>query len=84
MVYFTLEERVFMVECHILTQSPNEVIRRFRERFPHRNTPTEVTVLKTTKVPPIWNQLQQEQGKFRSSPHNKNSRERATSPYFGN
>ena len=31
------------------------------------------------EVPPIWNNLQQEQGKFRSSPH-KNSRERATGP----
>ena len=45
MVQFTLEERDFMVECYILTRSPNEVIRQFRGRFPHRNTPTKVTVL---------------------------------------
>ena len=34
-----------MVACFILTRSPNEVIRQFRGRFPHRNTPTKVTVL---------------------------------------
>ena len=45
MVQFTLEERIFTVECYILTRSPNKVIRQFRERFPHRNTPTKVTVL---------------------------------------
>ena len=45
MVQFTLEERVFVVECYILTRSPNEVIRQFRGRFSHRNTPTKVTVL---------------------------------------
>ena len=45
MVQFTLEERDFMVECYILTRSPNEVIRQFLGRFPHRNTPTMVTVL---------------------------------------
>ena len=45
MLQFTLEERVFMVECYILTQSPNEVIRQFRGRFPHRNMPATVTVL---------------------------------------
>ena len=46
MVQFTLEERVFVVECYILTRSPNEVIQQFRKRFPHRNTPTKVAVLK--------------------------------------
>ena len=40
MVQFTKEERVFMVECYILTQSPNEVIRQFRGSFPFRNAPT--------------------------------------------
>ena len=34
-----------MVECYILTRSPNEVILQFRGRFPHRNPPTKVTVL---------------------------------------
>ena len=34
-----------MVECYILTRSPNEVIRQFRRRFLHRTTPTKVTVL---------------------------------------
>ena len=47
MVHFTLEERVFMVKCYILTRSPIEVIRNFRGRFPHRNTPTKVTILST-------------------------------------
>ena len=45
MVLFTLEDQVFMVVCYILTRSPNEVIRQFRGRFPHRNTPTKITVL---------------------------------------
>ena len=65
---FTLEERVFMVECYILTLSPNEVIRQFRRRFSHRNTPKKVAVLKQltrSTVPPDWNQLQQEEAKLR-------------------
>ena len=45
MVQFTREERVFMVECYILTRSPNEVIRLLRGRFPHRNTQTKVTAI---------------------------------------